>query len=211
FITRGLVEKYTYGRDEMPAFRSGILLSAIATIVCFGVLVFAEHPAIYSISWIPIIGLTVVVLMSFTIQPWLFHFFIQKPQDKGNTPRTVFNILLTIGTFGYFFIGGLMLNLMTQILVPLIPLCKERKLAFFHYTVQVFFKKLMFGTPFVQIKIIGKENLQLNRPQIIIANHTSQLDTPTVGMIHPKAIFMVNNRVLHSKFFGKAIQMAGFY
>src|SRR5690606_20694290 len=28
FITRGLVEKYTYGRDEMPASRSGILLSA---------------------------------------------------------------------------------------------------------------------------------------------------------------------------------------
>ncbi|MFA7686977.1 MAG: 1-acyl-sn-glycerol-3-phosphate acyltransferase [Moheibacter sp.] len=211
FITRGLMEKYTYGRDEMPAFRSGILLSAIATIVCFGVLVFAEHPAIYSISWIPIIGLTVVVLMSFTIQAWLFHFFIQKPQDKGNTPRTVFNILLTIGTFGYFFIGGLMLNLMTQILVPLIPLSKERKLAFFHHTLQLFFKKLMFGTPFVKIKIIGKEHLQLNRPQIIIANHTSQLDTPTVGMIHPKAIFMVNNRVLRSKFFGKAIQMAGFY
>src|SRR5690606_40016529 len=87
----------------------------------------------------------------------------------------------------------------------------ERKLAFFHHTLQLFFKKLMFGTPFVKIKIIGKEHLQLNRPQIIIANHTSQLDTPTVGMIHPKAIFMVNNRVLRSKFFGKAIQMAGFY
>src|SRR5690606_17200170 len=47
--------------------------------------------------------------------------------------------------------------------------------------------------------------------RIIIANHTSQLDTPALGMIHPKSIFMVNNRVLKSKFFGKAIQMAGFY
>src|SRR5690606_17329626 len=88
FVTRGLVEKYTYGTDEMPAFKSGILMSAIATILCFGVLVFARHPAIYSISWIPIIGLSVVVLMSFTIQPWLFDYFIQKPQNKGNTPRT---------------------------------------------------------------------------------------------------------------------------
>ena len=32
-----------------------------------------------------------------------------------------------------------------------------------------------------------------------------------MGMLHNRLIFMVNNRVLKSKFFGKAIQMAGFY
>src|SRR5690606_37288558 len=46
FVTRGLIETYTYGTDEMPAFKSGILMSALATILCFGVLVFAKHPAI---------------------------------------------------------------------------------------------------------------------------------------------------------------------
>lgn len=211
FVTRGLIEKYTYGEDELPAFRSGILMSALATILCFGVLVFAKHPAIYSISWIPIIGLLVVVLMSFTIQPWLFNFFIQKPQNKGNTPRTIFNIAMTFGTFGYFFVVGFLLNLLAQILLPIAPLSKKKKFKFFHKTVHLYFKTLIYGTPFVKIKIIGKENLDFEEPRIIIANHTSQLDTPTLGMIHPKSIFMVNNRVLNSKFFGKAIQMAGFY
>ncbi|SMC31669.1 trifunctional MMPL family transporter/lysophospholipid acyltransferase/class I SAM-dependent methyltransferase [Moheibacter sediminis] len=211
FVTRGLIEKYTYGTDEMAAFRSGILMSALATILCFGVLVFAKHPAIYSISWIPIIGLCVVVLMSFTIQPWLFNFFIQKPQEKGNTPRTIFNIIMTFGTFGYFFVAGFLLNILAQILLPIAPVSKKKKFKFFHKTVHLYFKTLIHGTPFVKIKIIGKENLNFDRPRIIIANHTSQLDTPTLGMIHPKSIFMVNNRVLNSKFFGKAIQMAGFY
>lgn len=211
FVTRGLIEKYTYGVDEMPAFRSGIIMSALATILCFGVLVFAKHPAIYSISWIPIIGLSVVVLMSFTIQPWLFNFFIQKPQDKGNTPRRIFNLILTLGTFGYFFVGGFLLNILAQIFIPIVPVSKKRKFNVFHKIVRLFFEKLMYWTPFIKINTLGKENLNFDQPRIIIANHTSQLDTPTLGMIHPKAIFMVNNRVLNSKFFGKAIQMAGFY
>ncbi|MBA5629052.1 1-acyl-sn-glycerol-3-phosphate acyltransferase [Moheibacter lacus] len=211
FVTRGLIEKYTYGTDEMPAFKSGILMSAIATILCFGVLVFAKHPAIYSISWIPIIGLTVVVLMSFTIQPWLFRFFIQKPQDKGNTPRTILGVIYTFFTFGYFFIAGFILNLLAQIFLPIIPVSKKKKFGAFHSVMQRYFWILMYGTPFIPIRKIGKENLDFSSPKIIIANHTSQLDTPTMGMLHNRLIFMVNNRVLKSKFFGKAIQMAGFY
>jgi 1-acyl-sn-glycerol-3-phosphate acyltransferase len=211
FVTKGLVEKYTYGKDEMPAFKSGIIMSALATILCFGVLVFAKHPAIYSISWIPIIGLLVVVLMSFTIQPWLFRFFIQKPQDKGNTPRTIFSITMTFLTFGYFFIVGFLLNILAQIFIPILPFSKKKKFEVFHATMQKYFWGLIHGTPFIPIHQIGKENLEFSSPKIIIANHTSQLDTPTMGMISKKAIFMVNNRVLQSKFFGKAIQMAGFY
>jgi len=211
FITRGLIEKYTYGIDEMPAFKSGILMSALATIICFGALVFAKHPAIYSISWIPIIGLSVVVLMSFTIQPWLFRIFIQKPQDKGNAPRTILNLIYTFFTFGYFFVAGFLLSLLAQILLPIIPVSKKKKFGAFHRAMQRYFWLLMYGTPFIPIRKIGEENLDLSSPKIIIANHTSQLDTPTMGMLHKKLIFMVNNRVLNSKFFGKAIKMAGFY
>ncbi len=211
FVTRGLIEKYTYGKDEMPAFKSGILMSALATILCFGVLVFAKHPAIYSISWIPIIGLTVVVLMSFTIQPWLFRFYIQKPQDKGNTPRTILNVIYTFFTFGYFFVAGFILNLLAQIFLPVIPVSKKKKFGVFHSVMQKYFWLLMYGTPFIPIRTIGKENLDFKTPKIIISNHTSQLDTPTMGMLHNRLIFMVNNRVLQSKFFGKAIKMAGFY
>ncbi len=211
FVTRGLIEKYTYGTDEMPAFKSGILMSALATIICFGVLIFAKHPAIYSISWIPIIGLTVVVLMSFTIQPWLFRFFIQKPQDKGNTPRTILGVIYTFFTFGYFFVAGFILNLLAQVFLPIIPVSKKKKFGAFHTVMQKYFWLLVYGTPFIPIRKIGEENLDFSTPKIIIANHTSQLDTPTMGMLHNRLIFMVNNRVLKSKFFGKAIQMAGFY
>lgn len=211
FITKGMLERYNFGKTDLPAYKSGILMSAIATLLCFGILIFAEHPAIRSISIIPLFGLLVVVLMAFAIQPWLFNFYLIHSQNKGNTPRHIPNILMTIYTFGYFFVGSFVLSIITQLLIPLIPISKKKKFYFFHRSMQLFFKGLMLGTPFCKVNIIGKEPDQFKKPVILIANHTSQLDTPTMGMLHDKLIFVVNNRVLNSRFFGRVIRMAGFY
>ncbi len=211
FVTKGLLEQYTYGSTDMPAYKSGVVMSALATILCFGILLFAKHPAIKSISMIPLIGLLVVVLMSFSIQPWLFRTFISRPQERGNTPWRIVNLILTGFTFGYFFLGGLALSLVSQLLIPILPVSKKKKFKVFHRAVQLFFHNLMHRTPGVHMRVIGQQPSNYERPVIVIANHTSILDTPTMGMLHPRQIFMVNNRVLHSKFFGKAIQMAGFY
>lgn len=211
FITKGMLERYTYGKTDLPAYKSGILMSAIATLLCFGILIFAEHPAIRSIAIIPLFGLLVVVLMAFTIQPWLFNLYLIRSQNKGNTPRQIPNILMTIYTFGYFFVGSFLLSIIAQVLIPLIPASKKKKFYFFHRSMQLFFKGLMLGTPFCKVHIVGKDKNTFKKPVILIANHTSQLDTPTMGMLHDKLIFVVNNRVLNSKFFGRAIRMAGFY
>ncbi|WP_257668352.1 1-acyl-sn-glycerol-3-phosphate acyltransferase [Parapedobacter tibetensis] len=211
FVTKGLLEQYTYGTKDMAAYKSGIIMSALSTIGCFGILVFAKHPAIRSISIIPLIGLLAVVLMSFSIQPWLFRTFISRPQEQGNTPWRILNLGLTGFTFGYFFLGGLTLSLVSQVLIPLVPMSKKKKFAYFHRAVRLFFHNLMYRTPFVKMEVIGQQTANYDRPVVVIANHTSILDTPTMGMLHPKQIFMVNDRVLRSKFFGKAIQMAGFY
>lgn len=211
FITKGMLERFTYGKTDLPAYKSGILMSAIATLLCFGILIFAKHPAIRSISIIPLFGLLVVVMMAFTIQPWLFNFYLIRSQNKGNTPRKIPNILMTIYTFGYFFAGGFLLSILAQVLIPLIPASKKKKFYFLHRSMQSFFKGLMLGTPFYKVRILGKDENTFKKSVILIANHTSQLDTPTMGMLHDKLIFVVNNRVLNSKFFGKAIKMAGFY
>lgn len=211
FVTRALLDRFTYGQQDLSAYRTGILMSAMATLLCFGILVFAKHPAIHSIALIPLIGLTVVVLMSFTIQPFLFEFYIQKPQDKGNTPRTIWNILWTVYTFGYFFVGGFLLSVFSQIYMAVWPSPVKKKFAFFHASMQKFFRTLMYSTPNCRIRIQGARSENFAKPVILIANHTSQLDTPTVGMLHDKMIFVVNERVLNSKFFGRSLRMAGFY
>src|SRR5690606_13978893 len=64
FVTEGRLNKYRTGSDSMRSFRTGIILSAITTIVGTGVLVLAEHPAIHSIGLISIVGLISILFIS---------------------------------------------------------------------------------------------------------------------------------------------------
>ncbi len=210
FVTKGLLEQYTYGRKEMPAFKSGIIMSALATLLCFGVLAFAQHPAIRSISTIPLIGLVVVVLMSFTVQPWLFRTFILGRQERGRRPWRLTNLLLSIYTFGYFFLGAVVVSTLPRLVLLVLPISRTRKKQWFHHTIRWFYKGLVYSVPLTRKRIFGKEHLQDPAPAIIIANHTSELDTPSVGMLKPNSIFVVNQRVISSKFFGAGIRAAGF-
>lgn len=210
FVTKGLLEEYTYGRKDMPAFKSGIIMSALATILCFGVLAFAKHPAIRSISTIPLIGLVVVVLMSFTVQPWLFRTFILGRQERGRRPWRLSNLLLSVYTFGYFFIGAVVVSTLPRLALLILPISRKRRKKLFHHTIRWFYKGLVYSVPLTRKKISGKEHLQDPTPAIIIANHTSELDTPSVGMLKPNSIFVVNQRVISSKFFGAGIRAAGF-
>src|SRR5690606_19464786 len=203
------LEEYTYGHADMPAYKSGVVISALATIGCFGILVFAKHPAIRSISIIPLIGLLVVVLMAFSIQPWLFRLFISGPQSKGNTPWRLVNLALTGLTFGYFFLGGMVVSILGRLLIPVIPGSKKKKFRAFHRVLQLFFHNLMYRTPGIRMTVLGRNPDAYQRPAIIIANHTSILDTPTMGLLHPMQVFMMNDRQLHSPFFGRAMRMVG--
>ncbi|MEC3879339.1 1-acyl-sn-glycerol-3-phosphate acyltransferase [Parapedobacter sp. 10938] len=209
FVTKGLLEQYTYGRADMPAYKSGVVMSALATILCFGILVFAKHPAIRSISIIPLIGLLVVVLMSFSIQPYLFRLFISGPQANGNTPWRLVNFVLTCFTFGYFFLGGMAVSILGRLLIPIVPLSKKKKFRAFHRVLQLFFHNLMYRTPGIRMEVIGRDDATHRSPAIIIANHTSILDTPTMGLLHSRQVFMMNDRQLNSPFFGRAMRMVG--
>ncbi|MFC3198923.1 1-acyl-sn-glycerol-3-phosphate acyltransferase [Parapedobacter deserti] len=211
FVTKGLIEQYTYGSRDMSAYKAGVIMSALATVICFGILAFAKHPAIRSISIIPLIGLLVVVLMSFSVQPWLFRTFISRPQERGNTPWRVTNLIFTGFTFGYFFLGGLAISLLGQLFIPILPLSKKKKFAAFHRLLQFFFHNLMYRTPGVRMNITGQKPDNYDPPAIVIANHTSILDTPTMGLLHPMQIFMMNDRQLRSPFFGRAMRMVGAY
>ena len=75
FVMKGLLAKER-GEDNrlLTQHKAAILLSAFMLIVALGSLLFATHPAISSIGFTTLIGMSSTVMLTYTIQPALFRY-----------------------------------------------------------------------------------------------------------------------------------------
>ncbi|WP_179348911.1 MMPL family transporter [Winogradskyella pacifica] len=208
FMTNGLLHEYRTGEKSLTTHKTSILLSVITTILGVGVLIFAKHPALYSISLVCLIGITSAVLIAFTVQPLLFKLFIG---SKTKRPISLRLLIYSIVSFTYFGLGGILLSLFSVTILKIIPLPKKTKMKWFHIMISKFMKSVLYTHLFLVKKVINEPKEDFKKQAIIIANHTSFLDILAIGMLHPKIIFLVNDWVYNSPVFGKAVQLAGFY
>lgn len=211
FMTKALRKKYEFGTDELSTFRSSIILSVITTLLGIGVLIFAKHPALKSIALVSILGIFSAAFVSFVLQPFLFQIFIIDRAKKGLSPLRLRQTLHSILSFLYFGLGAFLLSTFSAIFIPLVPVKKKKKMLFFHQVLSKFMKSVLYTNPFVKKRILNLHGENFNKQCIIIANHSSFLDILTVGMLHPKLIYLVNDWVYDSPVFGKAVKLAGFY
>ncbi|WP_159022226.1 MMPL family transporter [Formosa sp. L2A11] len=208
FMTNGLLHEYRTGEKSLTTHKTSILLSVITTILGVGVLIFAKHPALYSISLVCLIGITSAVMVAFAIQPLLFKLFIG---SKTKRPISLRLLIHSIVSFTYFGLGGILLSLFSVTILKIIPLPKKTKMKWFHVCISKFMKSVLYTHLFLVKKVINEPKEDFKKQAIIIANHTSFLDILAIGMLHPKIIFLVNDWVYNSPVFGKAVQLAGFY
>lgn len=211
FITNGLLKKHTYGIRELPTYKTSILLSVITTILGVGVLIMAKHPALKSISAVSIIGILSAVLIAFTVQPLLFNFFIGWRTKKGIAPLRIRTFLHAMLLFAFYGIGGMLLSLFSVTLLPILPFSKKKKMKWLHNTMAKMVTATLYGNPFVKKEVVNPHNETFEKPAIIISNHSSFLDTLTIGMATPNVIYLVNDWVYKSPIFGLLAKVAGFY
>lgn len=208
FITNGLLHEYRYGEVVLPTHKASIILSVLTTVLGVGVLIFAKHPALYSMSLVCVIGIVSALVIAFTIQPLLFKLFVG---SKTRRPISLRYFLHAIISFGYFGIGGFLISILGVLMVLIIPISKKIKMRWFHKIVSKFMKSVLYTNPFVSKKVINNTGEDFSKQAMIIANHMSFLDILAVGMLHPKIIYLVNDWVYNSPIFGKAVKLAGFY
>ncbi len=212
FISDGLTRKFSEGKETIASHKVSIFLSAATTIIGLGALIFAKHPALRSVALISIIGITCVVFIGQTIQPFLYNFFVQNRKEKGLAPWTFPALALSIFAFTYFVLGALLLTTLGFILLYVVPFPKKktRKLAY-HFLLSKFVGSLVYVMVNVRKVHINKQDMDFSKPAIIIANHQSFLDILVTVMQHPKLILVTNYWVYHSPVFGKVVQMADYY
>ncbi|MBW4362058.1 1-acyl-sn-glycerol-3-phosphate acyltransferase [Flavobacterium taihuense] len=211
FMTSALQKEYTFGKIELPSYRTSILLSVATTILGIGVLIFAKHPALKSISLIAIIGIFSALMITFILQPLVFHFFVTNRVKKGKAPYEIRRLLHSLLSFTYFGLGGFLLSILSWILMTVLPFSKRSKLMAFHFILSKFMHSVLMTYPSLKRKIINMSNEKFDKPAVIIANHSSFLDILAIGMLSPKIIFLVSDWVYNSPVFGKGVRLAGFY
>ena len=210
FITDGLMQEYRDGKKLLPSHKTAIFFSAFTAIVGMGVLIFAQHPALKSIALISVIGLSIVVLVSYTVQPMLFRLLVTNHTKKGGFPYTLGSILNTIYCFVYFLVGCIVLQTYMLILIPL-PIKRHKKKLSFHKMLYWFARIFLATMVTVRTKKQNPFNEKYDKPAVIIANHQSFVDILLLLSLTPKLVMVTNSWVWNSPFFGWIVKYADFH
>lgn len=79
FVMEGLLSKAKAQSEPqlLVYHKTAIFLSAVVLIVSTGSLLFASHPALESIGLSTIIGMSAAVLLSYSLQPFMYHMLVR--------------------------------------------------------------------------------------------------------------------------------------
>ena len=209
FMTSALQKEYSTGKNELQTYRTSIILAVLTTILAIGALVFAQHPALKSISLVSLIGVFSALVITFVFYPLLFQWVIGNRPKKGLSPVSLSLFVQSVLFFAYYAIVGVLLSFILRII--LLPFSQQKRYRYFGHAMSWFMTSVLYLKPTVKKGIINLTPDTFTKQSIIIANHTSFLDTLAIGMYHPNIVFLVNDWVYKSPIFGKAVKWAGFY
>ena len=210
FMTNGLIKEYETGDVHLPVYRTSIILSVITTVLGVGILIFAKHPALHSIALICLIGISVALIMTFVIQPIVFRALITNRAKKGLAPLELRKTIHSFLSFTFYGLGGMFLSLIAITLLKILPINKKRKFKWLHKAMAKLATSVLYSNPYVSKEVFfNKENFE--KQAVIIANHTSFLDTLAIALVTPKVIFLVNDWVYKSPIFGQLAKVTGYY
>ncbi|WP_343687672.1 MMPL family transporter [Chryseobacterium gleum] len=208
FLTQAMQKEHTTGKNELPTYRISIILAVFTTILSIGSLIFAKHPALHSLALVALIGMFSVIIITSTLYPFWFRLLITNRAKKGLSPITFRLFIWSVFSFLYYGIGGLLFSAFGSFFVKN---SKGNTLNIIKIILARFLTSVLYSNPFVKKKVIKNPSEDFSKPAVIIANHTSFLDTLAIAMTTHKIIYLVNDWVYQSPIFGKLVRALGFY
>ena len=93
FMTEGCQYEYAYRRKMLSSYKHSIIISALIMFIGIGALIFAKHPALYSLAEVTIIGMFSVVLMAYLFPPLIFRWLVYAHGKERYRPLTLRNLV----------------------------------------------------------------------------------------------------------------------
>lgn len=209
FITDGHLRQYRFGEKTLNVYRTSIILSGITTLLGTGVLILAQHPAIQSIAFISVVGMSSIIFLSLTLQPILLKAFIFGRAEKGLAPLTFASLLISVFAFSYFLLGCIILTFL-QFFFRIVPFIQVRMRLLFCHILRLFAGSVVYIMINFRKRYVDMNNLDFKKPSVIIANHSSFVDILVMIMLNPRVILLTNDWVYNSPFFGLSVRYAGY-
>ncbi len=210
FMMEGLMQDYSRKKELVVSYKTAVILSAITMFIGLGTLIFSKHPAMRSLAEVSTIGMISVVLMSYTISPYLFKGLIYKKGVPRVQPITLIEYLTTIYTFTWFIVGCIALNLLIPLfLIPIGSLQKRKK--GYHIIFCAISNFCTKRVPFVKYQLHGFAKEKFEKPRIIISNHQSHIDLTSILGLSPNIIALTNKWVWNLPFYALPLRFADFY
>lgn len=210
FITKGMLQKLQYNKDNILTYKTSILLSGITTIVGTGVMIFAKHPALKSIAMVSVIGISSAIIISYTVLPLLFNFLTVYKGKKRALPVTLFNFAFSISSLLYFLFSTVTLATIVIPTLKILPVKSKSKKLFVHKAIRFFSKTVVYFNVQVPKILVNIDKKTFDKPVFAISNHQSMLDLVFLLMLHPRIVIVANRRSLNNRFYGPAIRYTGF-
>ncbi|MGB5556170.1 MAG: MMPL family transporter [Flavobacteriaceae bacterium] len=208
FMTNGMLTEYRTGEKTLATHKTSIVLSVLTTIAGIGVMIFAKHPVLYTVSVVSLIGIGCALFVAFTLQPLLFKLFVG---DTNKRPITVRYLAHSLLSFAYFDLGGLVLSIYSWFVMKLNPKARLTSQPGLHKVTSKFMKSVLYTNPFLRKTVRNPHQETFEKPAMLIANHASFLDILAMGMLHPKSIYLVKDHVYNSNTVGYAARLHGAY
>jgi len=207
FMTCALQKDYTDGKNELPVYKVSVLLASITTFLAIGTLIFAKHPALKSIASVSVIGIFTALAITFVFYPTIFKFCIFRRPDKGRSPVSLRLLVQSILLTTYYALSSIILSNIGWLLAKITP----KRTMWLRRLATSLTTSVLYANPFVSKKVENPHHIQLTTPSVVIANHTSWLDTLAIGLFTHRVSYMVNDWVYKSVVFGRYVQAMGFF
>jgi uncharacterized protein len=210
FIMEGSMQEHATGRKVLNSYKLAVILSALTMFIGIGSLIVARHPAMKSLGQVTIIGMISVVVISYTILPFLYRWLTVKKGKRRIMPITGRNIINSAWSFTAFLVGSLFHSILGFLLFKLTR-PSDRKKLFFHKSLAFTAGFVVKRLPGVRTRVINRTGENFINPAVIICNHQSHIDLMLIMMLSPHIVILTNEWVWNSPFYGSIVKNADFY
>ena len=205
FLATSKLDEWRGHPPRIHATSASVFISAATTIFGFAVLIFAQHPVLFSMGTTVLLGMICAFVATLVITPACMDLLLFRPQPCG-APRW-WHLIGTAWCGVYLLVSQtIVFGILRPVLKKIMPATADQRVRQWSRLVM---SGLVRTIPFNKLTYQNFTAETLSRPAIVISNHQSASDVLIAFIISSDICMTVKKRVYETPILGIACQCLG--